>query len=191
MRIHRLLAAVAALTLLAAAAALPASAAPCWSPPVVAPVTDPFREPACPWCPGNRGLEYGTAPGTPVSAVAAGVVTFSGSVAGTAYVVVRLADGLLVTYGGLAMRAVAAGDTVVRGMRVGTTAGRLHLGVRRGERYVDPGPLIGEWRGVVRLVPADGSAAAPAPTPRLACGVPALRPDAGTTWSRGFVNAVR
>ena len=29
------------------------------APPVAAPVVDPFREPPCAWCPGNRGIEYG------------------------------------------------------------------------------------------------------------------------------------
>ena len=52
------------------------------------PVVDPFRAPACAWCPGNRGLEYAPPPGPPVRAVAAGVVTFTGVVAGTRYVVV-------------------------------------------------------------------------------------------------------
>ena len=144
-------------------------AAPCWSPPVEAEVTDPFREPACAWCPGNRGIEYGTAVAAPVRAVASGEVTFSGSVAGTRYVVVRHADGRRVTYGNLAASGLNRGDLVTRGAVVGLTAGRLHLGVRDGERYVDPAPFIGELHGVVRLIPADGSAPAPAPPPRLRC----------------------
>ena len=37
-----------------------AVAAECWRPPVPAPVVDPFREPACRWCRGNRGIDYGT-----------------------------------------------------------------------------------------------------------------------------------
>mgnify|MGYP003562817032 CR=1 FL=1 len=146
-------------------------AAPCWSPPVDAEVTDPFREPACTWCPGNRGVEYGTARGAPVRAVASGEVTFSGTVAGTRYVVVRHAGGLRVTYGNLASTELGRGDVVARGAVIGLTAGRFHLGVRNGERYVDPAPFIGELRGVVRLIPADGSAPAPAPPPRVRCPV--------------------
>jgi murein DD-endopeptidase MepM/ murein hydrolase activator NlpD len=146
-----------------------ARAAPCWSPPVDAEVTDPFREPACAWCPGNRGIEYGTTGGVPVRAVASGEVTFSGAVAGIRYVVVRHADGLRVTYGNLASSNLARGDVVARGAVVGITAGRFHLGLREGERYVDPAPFIGELRGVVRLIPTDGSAPAPAPPPRLRC----------------------
>ena len=73
----------------------------CLLPPVVAPVVDPFRDPGCAWCPGNRGLTYGVATGTVVRAAAAGSVTFSGRVAGTRYVVVEhAAGGLRATYGG-------------------------------------------------------------------------------------------
>jgi murein DD-endopeptidase MepM/ murein hydrolase activator NlpD len=144
-------------------------AAPCWSPPVESEVTDPFREPACAWCAGNRGIEYGTGAGAPVRAVASGEVTFSGTVAGTRYLVVRHADGLRVTYGNLESTDLGRGDVVARGAVVGFTAGRFHLGVRAGERYVDPAPFIGELRGVVRLIPADGSAPAPAPPPQLRC----------------------
>jgi murein DD-endopeptidase MepM/ murein hydrolase activator NlpD len=144
-------------------------AAPCWSPPVTASITDHFREPACAWCPGNRGIEYGTAGGEPVLAVASGVVTFAGRVAGTRYVVVRHADGRRVTYGNLAETALAEGDVVTRGSVVGRAAGRFHLGLRDGDRYIDPAPFIGALRGVVRLIPADGSTPAPAPPPRLRC----------------------
>ena len=188
--------AVVAVATCLVAALVPAAALaadPSWPPPVVAPVVDPFREPACPWCPGNRGIEYGTAPGVVVRAVAAGTVTYAGVVAGVRYVVVEHAGALRATYGNLATALVGAGDRVVRGSPVGTTAGPFHFGVRRGERYVDPEPLIGVWRGVVRLVPADGSAAPPAPPPQLVCGA-AGAPGAttpGTTRSRGFAARVR
>jgi murein DD-endopeptidase MepM/ murein hydrolase activator NlpD len=160
---------LAAAVFAALAVCSPAIAAPCWSPPVTAIVVDPFREPACPWCPGNRGIEYGTTAGDAVLAVASGEVAFSGSVAGTRYVVVRHADGLRVTYGNLADTTLATGDRVARSAVVGHTAGRFHLGVRDGERYIDPAPMIGELRGVVRLIPSDGSEPAPAPPPRLTC----------------------
>jgi murein DD-endopeptidase MepM/ murein hydrolase activator NlpD len=150
----------------------------CWLPPVGAPVADPFRPPSCRWCPGNRGIEYATAPGEPVRAVATGVVTFAGTVAGTSYVVVRLGDGRRVTYGGLDAVAHASGDLVVAGSIVGRTAGRLHFGLREapvpgddetGERYVDPAPMLGTLVGRPRLVPTDGTPARPAPSPRLRC----------------------
>ena len=162
---------VAAIVLAAGPAAAPAlaHASSCWPPPVTAPVTDPFREPECRWCPGNRGIEYGTDDGVTIRAIASGTVSFAGSVAGTRYVVVTLADGRRLTYGNLRDLTVRDGDVVVRGARLGTTAGRLHLGLRDGERYVDPAPLLGVVRGIVRLVPTDGSAAPPAPPPRLVC----------------------
>jgi hypothetical protein len=49
-------------------------ASPCWEPPVDAPIVDTFREPACRWCPGNRGIEFGTVDGDVVRTVATGEV---------------------------------------------------------------------------------------------------------------------
>jgi murein DD-endopeptidase MepM/ murein hydrolase activator NlpD len=141
----------------------------CLLPPVTAPVADPFREPACQWCPGNRGIEYAVAAGTPVLAAAAGTVTFSGPVAGTFYVVVQHPDGVRATYGQLAGSHLAAGDVVVAGAIVGPSAGGLHFGLRVGDRYVDPAPFLGRLVERARLVPTDGSAARPAPPPRLEC----------------------
>ena len=147
-----------------------AAGAVCWLPPVDAPVVDPFRPPPCTWCPGNRGLEYGTPVGVAVRAVAAGEVTFSGTVAGERYVVVRHNDGRRATYGGLASSTLRAGDAVVAGMNVGITAGHLHFGLRDGDTYVDPAPFLGRLVGRPRLVPDDGTAARAAPPPRLRCG---------------------
>lgn len=166
---RRCAAALLSVVALLVASPLRATAATCWPQPVSAPVTDPFREPDCRWCPGNRGIEYGTGAGAPVRAIAAGTVSFAGAVAGTRYVVVTHADGRRLTYGNLRDLTVADGDVVSRGTRLGETAGRFHLGLRDGERYVDPAPFLGEERGVVRLVPSDGTGAAPAPPPRLVC----------------------
>jgi murein DD-endopeptidase MepM/ murein hydrolase activator NlpD len=149
-----------------------ASARACWMPPVRAEISDPFREPACRWCPGNRGLEYATPSGTAVRAVAAGHVTFSGRVAGTDYVVVRHADGRRVTYGNLSARLVSEGDVVVARALVGRTAGRFHLGVREGDRYVDPAPLIGRLGGVVRVIPSDATPPPAAQPPVVRCAPP-------------------
>ena len=93
--------------------------------------------------PGNRGLTYHVRPGTTVRAAAAGIVTFSGVVAGTRYVVVIHADGLRATYGGLSSSALDAGDAVAAGAVVGTSGDELHFGLRDGERYLDPEPLLG------------------------------------------------
>ena len=134
-------------------------------------MVDPFRPPPCTWCAGNRGLEYGTPGGTVVRAVAAGEVTFSGTVAGERYVVVRHADGRRATYGGLASF-VAADRRCGRGGRESSaiTAGHLHFGLRDGDTYIDPAPFLGRLVGRPRLVPDDGTAARAAPPPRLRCG---------------------
>jgi len=149
------------------------SAGSCWRPPVSAPVADPFREPLCRWCPGNRGIEYAASAGDPITAVSAGEVTFSGTVAGRTYVVVRHPDGKRATYGNLADRLYAQGDVIATGAVVGHAAGAFHFGLRDGERYVDPAPFIGHLAGVVRLVPLDGTAASPAGPPRLVCSAAA------------------
>jgi len=165
--------ALAAAALFVAVPSVVAAPGHCWRRPVAAAVVDDFREPACRWCPGNRGLEYGTAAGDQVSAVATGVVVFSGSVAGTRYVVVELADGLRITYGNLTGPLPTTDAVVVAGSVVGSAAGHLHFGVREGDRYVDPAPMIGELRGVPRLIPVDGTPRLPAPPPMLTCAATA------------------
>ena len=145
------------------------AAGPCWPPPVDAPVVDPFREPECRWCPGNRGLEYGTAPGVRVAAVATGRVTFAGSIAGIVYVVIRHADGLRATYGNLRSSDHDVGDLVARGAVVGRAAGRVHFGLRDGDRYLDPARRLGRLVHRARLVPVDGRPGNPSPPPRLRC----------------------
>lgn len=146
-----------------------ARAAPCWEPPVSAPVADPFRPPPCRWCPGNRGIEYATSHGERVVAVATGRVTYAGVIAGVVYVVVGLRDGRRVTYGNLIAARHRIGDVVVRGSSVGRTAGPLHIGLRDGDEYVDPAPLIGRWVHRPRLIPTDGNDGNPPGPQRLAC----------------------
>jgi murein DD-endopeptidase MepM/ murein hydrolase activator NlpD len=134
----------------------------CFLPPVDGPVVEPFDAPACRWCPGHRGLTFAVADGDPVRAVAAGTVTFSGMVAGTAYVVVLLADGQRVTYGELRERLVAEGEQVVAGQVVATATTHLHLGLRLGDRYIDPAPFLGVPGRHPRLVPPAGAPRRPA-----------------------------
>jgi murein DD-endopeptidase MepM/ murein hydrolase activator NlpD len=155
------------------AGSLPAAAEPmqCWRPPVVGVIVDPFRAPACRWCAGNRGVEYEVAQATTVRATAAGTVTFSGDVAGTRYVVVRLPNGWRTTYGRLDAADVELGDWLVAGSQVGTVSSGLFFGLRIGDDYVDPAPFIGTLVGRPRLVPVDGSVARPAPAPKVRCRV--------------------
>ena len=97
-------------------------------------------------------------------------MSFSGIVAGTRYVVVaHAADDLRATYGGLASTVLAAGDVVAAGGPVGVAAGDVHFGLRRGDVYVDPDPLLGRLVQRARLVPTDGTGRRPPPPPRLVC----------------------
>jgi murein DD-endopeptidase MepM/ murein hydrolase activator NlpD len=142
----------------------------CYLPPISSPVVDPFRAPACEFCPGNRGLEYEPAVGTRVTAAAAGSVAFSGLVAGVRYVVVEQIDGRLATYGRLAVAQVVVGGSVGAGDVIGTTTGRVYFGLREGDQYIDPAPFLGTLKSRPRLIPIDGSAARPPPPPTLRCG---------------------
>ncbi len=130
-------------------------APPAYAPPVDAEVVDGFRPPVTLFGAGNRGLEYGTAPGTTVAAVAAGDVTFAGPVAGTLHVTVLHEDGVRTTYSFLDRVDVVVGQRVEQGQVVGTTAGHLHLGARRGDAYFDPMSLFGAGLPRVHLVPFD------------------------------------
>ena len=141
----------------------------CYVPPVDAPIIDPFRQPPCEQCAGNRGLEYATSVGTPVRAIARGTVSFSGVVAGTRYIVVDQPDGYRATYGRLGAAFVGIGAQVSAGSVVGTTTAGFYFGLRVGETYVDPAPMLGTYRYRPRLVPTDGSARRPAPPPTLEC----------------------
>jgi murein DD-endopeptidase MepM/ murein hydrolase activator NlpD len=138
------------------ASATASAVPPCLLPPVSAPVIDAFREPACPYCPGNRGLELAPARGSVVIAAAAGRVSFVGSVAGVRYVVVEHASGHRTTYGGLDGAVVRSGAAVAAGTQVGISSDRLFFGLRFGERYLDPAPFLATVRPRPQLVPLDG-----------------------------------
>ena len=122
---------------------------PRFTPPVDAPVADPFRVPNGPYGPGNRGIEYATAPGTPVAAIGDGVVAFAGQVAGRGVVSIDHPSGLRSTYTGLGEITVSIGDPVGGGSLLGRTAARLHLGLRDGRRYLDPAAFFGGFPAVL------------------------------------------
>lgn len=113
-----------------------------YRPPVDAPVSDPFRAPATPYGPGNRGLEYRTQPGAPATAIGVGFVVFAGDVAGRGVVSVVHPDGLRSSLTGLAEVLVSVGAAVDPSVVVGRTTTMLHLGVRRGALYLDPATLF-------------------------------------------------
>ncbi len=177
-----------AIAVVAAVVALPpadaVSSLPCLRPPVVAAIADPYRPPACTWCPGNRGIEYATRAGTVVRAAGAGTVTFAGKVAGTLWVTLAHPAGVLTSYGPLAQIDVRREERVAVGQPVGAAAGRLHLGVRIDGSYVDPALLLGVAPHLVpRLVRLDGRIP---PPPLLRCPAgPAASPSSpGTGWRR-------
>lgn len=164
-----LLTATVAMAMAVAMAMGTAQAAPCWSPPVVGTVTDPYREPPCTWCAGNRGLDYRVGDDAVVRAAASGRVVFVGTVVDVRYVVVRLAGGWRHTYGQLVATSLRTGQVVVAGSVVGRASGTFFFGLRVGDAYADPAPFIGALRSRPRLVPTDASAARPAPPAQPRC----------------------
>ncbi len=110
--------------------------------PVEADVIDRFRRPATDFGAGNRGWEYATALGQPVTAVGDGIVAFAGPVARRGVISIEHRDGIRSSLTGMRIIGVAAGDTVVRGQLIGTASRRLHLGFRRGGIYLDPADVL-------------------------------------------------
>ena len=111
--------------------------------PSNASVVDPFRAPECERCAGNRGVEFAVPMGRDVVAGLSGTVSFVGVVAGRNYVVLRATanPAVRVTYGGLALLAapqLRQGSVVALGERIGVAHDSLHVGLRIGDRYVDP-----------------------------------------------------
>ncbi|WP_420444439.1 murein hydrolase activator EnvC family protein [Candidatus Poriferisodalis sp.] len=133
--------------------------------PVHGTIVDHFRPPKHEYGSGNRGLEFATRPGSSFWAAARGVVSFAGPVGGRLHVTVSHPDGLRVSYSGVADIGVNRGERVHQGQLLGTTADRLHVGVRRGEAYLDPALIFDGDAGTgvrpplsrPRLVPASTS----------------------------------
>ena len=127
------------------------------SPPVEAPIIDPFRAPEHRFGPGNRGLEYNTAPGQPVHASAAGVVSFAGQVGGNVFVSVDHGDGLVTTVGFVDETLVQTGANIGKGELIAIAGVAIHFSARRHGEYFDPELLFTDFRVdfrvAVRLVP--------------------------------------
>ena len=169
-RRHRLLVAIA-LALIGAVidVARLAHGAPCWFPPVVGVVADPYREPPCRWCAGNRGIDFRVGGDVAVHASAGGRVVFVGMLVDVRYVVVQIAQGWRHTYGQLSATPLVVGDVVFANDVVGRASDTLFFGLRIGDDYADPAPFIGTLRSRARLIPLDGTAARPAPPARPRC----------------------
>jgi murein DD-endopeptidase MepM/ murein hydrolase activator NlpD len=164
---------IAALVLLVGAIDLSTAptvaAAPCWFPPVVGTITDPFRKPPCPWCAGNRGLDFRVSGDVAVRAAASGRVVFVGTVVEVRYVVIQLPNGWRHTYGQLTSTPLELGDVVFANGAVGRAIDTFFFGLRFGDDYGDPAPFIGVLQGRRRLIPVDATAARPSPPARPRC----------------------
>ena len=160
-----------------------------YRPPVSGPVIDPFRPPPRPWMAGNRGIDYATIPGTLVGAIGPGRVAFAGAVAGRLAVTVDHPDGLRSSYVWLATIDVRVGDQVVAGDPVGRSGTVVHLGVRRGDTYLDPASLWGTRATVGHVVLVPDASAGPDPgrggAPGLTPGRPPGIGATGTTPEAG------
>jgi len=136
--------------------------------PVVGPIVRHFEPPPTPYAAGHRGIDLAVPVGTTVVAANDGTVAFAGQVGGLLFVSIDHADGLRTTYSYLSAVLVKKGQVVARGQAVarsgtgdpGGTQPVLHLGVKRGEEYLDPEPMLLDglrrepWRAI-RLAPDD------------------------------------
>ncbi|MFM7718306.1 MAG: murein hydrolase activator EnvC family protein [Actinomycetota bacterium] len=148
---------------LVVAAPTAAHAAGSWSWPVVGPVIRAYDPPDTPYGAGHRGVDIACARGAAIRAVAAGTVSFAGSVGGQRYVTVDHGGGLQSTYSWVAQTLVRKGQVVAVGASVatcgeghpGSTTPHVHLGARSSGVYLDPLPLLGpiDLSGFLRLAP--------------------------------------
>lgn len=157
MRASLLIAPILALTLGTLTPAAAASSPWQWPLPGGRDVIRDF-EPHSPFGPGHRGVDLPAAPGTPVSAVADGVISFTGIVAGRPVLTVAHLRGTLRSTVEPVEALVSAGDAVRRGQVIGIvgTGGHcsqicLHLGMRQGDRYLNPLTVL---RGFAALKPS-------------------------------------
>lgn len=142
----------------------------------------------------HGGVDIAAGAGTAVVACAAGEVAFSGLVpAGEGRrawaVTVLTADGLRVTYLPLERASVGRGESVAAGQVIGDlsasgdasgAAPHLHLGVRRGERALDPASFLAAAESAPQTSPPPAHAPAPSPAPVRPPAVTSLAPRAST-----------
>jgi murein DD-endopeptidase MepM/ murein hydrolase activator NlpD len=119
-------------------------------------VVAPFEAPASRYGAGHRGIDVAADTDQPVASITSGRIGFSGSIAGKAVVTVLIADGRRVTYEPV-ISELASGTPVRAGQLIGTVAPRgghcggspqphrsgcLHIGLLRGDEYLDPMTLL-------------------------------------------------
>ncbi|MDR1851236.1 MAG: M23 family metallopeptidase [Propionibacteriaceae bacterium] len=114
-----------------------------------------FDPPSERWLAGHRGVDFQSKEGASVKAVASGEITFAGQVGGK-YVVTVTHGELRTTYEPV-KPSVKKGDTVLIGQEIGKLQsgghceGCLHLGLKKGDEYLDPMQLFSSE--AVRLLP--------------------------------------
>jgi murein DD-endopeptidase MepM/ murein hydrolase activator NlpD len=135
--------------------------------PLAGAVVRGFDARAGPYGPGHRGIDVAAAVGEVVRAPAAGKVVFAGPVAGTTWVSIQVAPGVVATVGPLRGELAATGR-VRRGAPVGRVAPghasgpvggaeTLHLSLRVDGEYVDPlAYLVDRPRPRLAPLPAPG-----------------------------------
>lgn len=133
-----------------------------FSPPVDAPIAASFIPPESDYGSGHRGVDYRVPVGTQVRAVAPGIVSFAGSVAGVLAVTIDHGSGIESTYTGLSRVDVSEGERVDGGRYVGASGGvhgapGLHLGAKVNGEYVDPSSFLNaiDLGGAIHLAPLE------------------------------------
>ena len=126
------------------------ASAPIWPVTPVRIVAD-FDPPLAVWEAGHRGVDLAAMTGDQVVSMTAGRVGFVGKVAGKPVVTVLLSDGRRVTYEPV-HGDVVSGARVEPGTLLGTVAregghcggrsGCLHVGLLRGDTYLNPRSLL-------------------------------------------------
>lgn len=119
-----------------------------------------FDPPARPWLSGHRGVDLQAAyDGAPVTAPAAGRVSFAGFVVDRPVLTLDHGNGLRSTFEPVES-ALRPGDAVVEGSVLGRTMPGhcggtpcLHWGVRSGEEYLNPLGFVMDLRPSILLPP--------------------------------------
>ena len=142
---------------LSAASGAAAASVPAWRTcPVPAPAPVVRRYAPIGRFAGHWGVDLAAPAGSAVTAPVAGRVTFAGSVAGRRTVTIRTADGRLVSLSYLGALSVRRGAYLGPGDALGRSGrahGResVHVSVRVGGRYVDPGAITPCGGGARRI----------------------------------------
>jgi murein DD-endopeptidase MepM/ murein hydrolase activator NlpD len=125
-------------------------------------VLRPFDPPPKPWLSGHRGIDLAAASGgAPVTAPAAGTVSFVGVVVDRPVITIDHGNGLRSSFEPVESQ-LTAGAFVPDGGRLGTVltghcgpAPCVHWGVRRGEEYLNPLAFVMDLRPSILLPPLD------------------------------------